>query len=272
MLDIHTKIVKRAGVRAGLKLPAAGKPLLALALLAGPALANEPSKSFMDDFSSFERSRWYVSDGWSNGPHQNCTWSSKQISVSDGKLTLSFDERPYKERKFSCSEIQTKQRFSYGVYEARFKTDSGAGLNAAFFTFIGPQNGQPHDEIDFEAITKDTSRIEVNTYVGGKPHHGGKIDVPGGTDKEFNDYAIVWEPNQIRWFINGELVKTASSDILPKNPQKIFFSLWGTDTLKDWMGDFTPPGRKVTMVVDRVAFTELGEKCQFPDSVACKLQ
>ncbi|MCO5065954.1 MAG: family 16 glycosylhydrolase [Rhizobiaceae bacterium] len=248
---------------------------LAFALVAGlqvPVAAQETAKSFVDDFSNFQRSRWYVSDGWSNGDYQNCTWSSKMIKIADGVLTLSFDERPYKERNFSCAEVQTKQLFSYGTFEARLKTDSGAGLNNAFFTFIGPQNGKPHDEIDFEAITKDTSRIEVNTYVDGKPHHGGKIDVPGGTDKEFNDYAIVWEPDQIRWFVNGQLVKTAASDILPKEPQKIFFSIWGSDTMKDWMGDFSFPGRRLNMLVDRVAYTELGADCQFPESVACKLK
>jgi endo-1,3-1,4-beta-glycanase ExoK len=38
------------------------------------------------------------------------------------------------------------------------------------------------------------------------------------------------------------------------------------------MGAFADPGRKVTLQVDRVAFTALGDKCQFPESVACKLQ
>ncbi|MEO3998805.1 family 16 glycosylhydrolase [Mesorhizobium sp. CAU 1732] len=244
-----------------------------MVLQAAPAAAQgAASESFLDDFSSFNRDRWYVSDGWANGAHQNCTWSSNQITVADNKLTLGFEGRPYKDRQFSCGEIQTRERFSHGIYEARFKTDEGSGINAAFFTYIGPQNDQPHDEIDFEALTKDTSRIEVNTYVNGKPHHGGKVDVPGGTDGDFNDYAIVWEPERIRWFVNGELVHTAEGPTLPSHPQKIFFSLWGTDTLNDWMGPFTDPGRKLTMEVERVSFTELGEACQFPESVACNLQ
>ncbi|TKT69325.1 family 16 glycosylhydrolase [Aquamicrobium sp. LC103] len=248
--------------------------LIGAGWLAGPgvALAEEGSKSFVDDFSTFERSRWYVSDGWSNGNHQNCTWSSNQVKVADNKLTLSFEKRPYKDREYSCSEIQTTQRFGYGIYEARFKTDTGSGLNAAFFTYIGPQSGQPHDEIDFEALTKDTSKIEVNTYVDGKPHHGSKIDVAGGTDGKFNDYAIVWEPEQIRWYVNGQLVHTASGPTLPSHPQKIFFSFWGTDTLNDWMGAFTDPGRRVVFEIDQISFTELGEECQFPESVACNLQ
>ena len=57
---------------------------------------------------------------------------------------------------------------------------------------------------------------------------------------------------------------------IPQNAQKIFFSLWGTDTLKDWMGKFSYTGA-TQMIVDRFAFTALGDKCQFPESIACAL-
>lgn len=242
-----------------------GAPPSAVAQSAG-------SKSFVDDFTSFDRQRWYVSDGWANGAHQNCTWSSGQVRVGDGRLVLGFESKPYKDRDFSCAEIQTTERFGHGIYEARFRTDAGSGINAAFFTYIGPQNGQPHDEIDFEALTRNTSRIEVNTYVDGKPHHGGKVDVAGGTDGGFNDYAIVWEPDRIRWYVNGTLVHEATEAPLPSHPQKIFFSLWGTETLNEWMGAFSDPGRRLVFEIERVSFTEFGEECQFPESVACSLE
>jgi len=37
------------------------------------------------------------------------------------------------------------------------------------------------------------------------------------------------------------------------------------------MGAFADPGNKVTMEVKRVAFTALGEPCQFPESLACSI-
>ena len=244
-----------------------------LACGAASAVAQQEAKSFRDDFDKLDRSRWYVADGWANGEHQNCTWSKNQLKLDGGILTLSFEKRPYKQRDYSCAEIQTTKRFGYGTYEARFKTDVGSGINAAFFTFIGPTDGQPHDEIDFEVLTKDTSKVSVNTYVGGKPRNGSVVDVSGGTDAGYNDYAFVWEENRLRWYVNGELQHEAASPAeLPTHPQKIFLSLWGTDTLSDWMGRFEEPDRKLTMEVDWVAFTALGDECQFPESVACKLQ
>ena len=261
------------------RLGAASMLLLALAasLVAAPHAARaqdvSSAPSFVDDFKTFDRSRWYVSDGWSNGPHQNCTWSKSLVALSDGALTLGFEKRQTKDREYACGEIQTKQRYGYGTYEARMKTDTGSGLNAAFFSYIGPADKQPWDEIDFEVLTKDTSKVQVNSYILGKPKNEKLAEVEGGTDKAFNDYAFIWEKDRLRWYVNGKLVQEVTNPAeLPTHPQKIFFSLWGSDTLTSWMGPFSDPGRKVTMQVDRVAFTALGEPCQFPESLACSIK
>jgi endo-1,3-1,4-beta-glycanase ExoK len=259
-------------------LPRMALPLLALAgspLAASVAVAEDApaSQSFVDNFDKFDKARWYVSDGWNNGPHQNCTWSKKQLKVKDGVLTLSFDKAKVKDRDYSCAEVSTKKRFSYGVYEARMKTDTGSGLNAAFFTYIGKGDKQPHDEIDFEVLTKDPSKVQVNAFISGKGKNEKLVDVKGGTDAGFNDYAFVWKPDDLSWYVNGQLVQTITDPAkLPSHAQKIFFSLWGSDTLGEWMGTFADPGRPVTLQVDRIAFTALGDKCQFPESVACGLQ
>lgn len=252
--------------------------LVALAgLIVGPTVSRSqdmPSgPSFVDDFASFNPSRWYVSDGWTNGSHQNCTWSKDLIRLSDGVLTLGFEKRKLKDRDFGCAEIQTKQRFGYGTYEARMKTDTGSGLNAAFFSYIGPSDKQPWDEIDFEILTRDTSKVQANVYIAGKGKNEKLIDVAGGTENAFNDYAFVWEKDRLRWYLNGQLVNTITDPAkLPSHAQKIFFSLWGSDTLTGWMGPFSDPGRKVTLQVKRVAFTALGQPCQFPESVACAIK
>ncbi|MET2829093.1 family 16 glycosylhydrolase [Mesorhizobium shangrilense] len=252
--------------------------LVALAgLIVGPTVSRSQDMasgaSFVDDFTTFNPSRWYVSDGWTNGSHQNCTWSKDLIRLSDGVLTLGFEKRKLKDRDFGCAEIQTKERFGYGTYETRMKTDTGSGLNAAFFSYIGPSDKQPWDEIDFEILTRDTSKVQTNVYIAGKGKNEKLVDVAGGAENAFNDYAFVWEKDRLRWYLNGQLVNTITDPAkLPTHAQKIFFSLWGSDTLTGWMGAFSDPGRKVTLQVKRVAFTALGQPCQFPESVACAIK
>jgi endo-1,3-1,4-beta-glycanase ExoK len=252
--------------------------LAALTVAPVPSKAQEPKpagKSFVEDFDKLDRKRWYVSDGWSNGDHQNCTWSKDQVSVSDGILKLGFaGEQQADGRGYVCGEIQTNRRFGHGTFEVRMKAAAGSGLNTGFFSYIGPVHKQPHDEIDFEVLGKDPSKVQVNQYVNGKSVGSAKlVDVPGGADQDFHDYAFVWQEDRIAWYVDGELVDEETDPAkLPSHASKIYLSLWSSDTLKSWMGPFADPGAPIAAEIDRVAYTAPGDDCQFPESIVCQLK
>jgi endo-1,3-1,4-beta-glycanase ExoK len=255
----------------------AASAIAALCCLATPALAQ--SASFFDDFDTLNGQRWYVSDGWANGAHQNCTWSAGQVKTQDGRLKVGFaPSSGAGGRKYACGEIQTKTAFGYGTFEARLKTPAGSGLNAAFFTYIGPQQGKPHDELDFEILLKDTNHVETTSFVNGvsgdgQVGSGMSHQLPYASDSDFVNFAVTWTPGRLDYYINNQLVRTMTESYqVPNNAMRIFFSLWGTDTLSEWMGSFAPPSGPIAMDVDWVAFTAQGESCAFPQSVLCALQ
>jgi len=231
--------------------------------------------AFFDDFDHLDQARWYVSDGWSNGAHQNCTWSADQVVAVDGDLHLGFAPQPKGDRDYRCGEIQTRTAFGFGTYEARLKTPSGSGLNAAFFTYIGAQQGQPHDEIDFEILLRDTGSVDTTTFVNGisgdgEIGSGQSHALPHPADSDFITFAFTWEPDRLSYYIDGELVRTMTDPAtIPSHDQRIFFSLWGSDTLTEWMGEFTPVAAPIAMEVDWVAFTPLGADCAFAQSILC---
>jgi endo-1,3-1,4-beta-glycanase ExoK len=245
--------------------------VVALQGFAGAALAEEQNGSaFFDPFDSLDNGFWFTSDGWSNGAHQNCTWSKTAVAIADGMLRLSFlPGEGGSDPGHLCGEIQTNATYHHGTYEARMRTSRGSGLNAAFFTYIGPVHEAPHDEIDVEILTRDTGGVSLNTFVDGKPQNGKTVPINPPTDQAFHTYAFTWEPDGISWFIDGKQVHRAEG-ILPVTPQKIFFSHWGSDTFVDWMGPFEVPEAPVIMEVDWVAFTPLGTPCKFPESVLCQ--
>jgi endo-1,3-1,4-beta-glycanase ExoK len=194
------------------------------------------------------------------------------VKVADGILRLSFlPGGGTPSTGHLCGEIQTRAAYHHGTYEARIRTAKGSGLNAAFFTYIGPVHKARHDEIDFEILTRDTGSVSLNTYVDGKPKNGTTVPVDPPTDQAFHIYSFTWEQGSIRWFIDGREVHRAEAN-LPITPQKIYFSHWGTEVLTDWMGEFTTPDGPVVMEIDWVAFTPLGGTCQFPESVLCQSQ
>jgi endo-1,3-1,4-beta-glycanase ExoK len=241
------------------------------AFVATSAGAQSTGASFVENFDRLDSSFWYVSDGWNNGPHQNCTWSKQQVGIDGGRLQLRFEAKPLGERQYACGEIQTRQRYGYGTFEVRMKAATGSGLNSAYFSYIGPTDKKPHDEIDFEVLGKNAGEVQVNQYISAKGGNEKLVPVAGGADKAFNDYAFIWAKDRLRYYVNGKLVQEVTDPAkIPSNPQKIFVSLWGSDKLKNWMGAFAYTGG-ARMEVDRIAFTAPGEKCRFPESVLCTI-
>ncbi|MCU0908728.1 MAG: family 16 glycosylhydrolase [Rhodobacteraceae bacterium] len=213
---------------------------------------------------------WYVSDGWSNGDWHGCTWSRQMVDRRDGALRLSLAEDAQTPGTWLCGEVQTRGRFLYGTFEARIRTDRASGANAALFTYIGPVHGVTHEEIDVEILTRDPTRFQVGTYIDGRPQPGGAVvPLPALSDAGFLTYAFIWEPDRIRWFVEGVQVHEMTGPAVPQLAQKIYLSHWNTEVLTDWMGPWTDPGRPLEMAIDWVAYTPLGQGCVHEGSVLC---
>ncbi len=247
--------------------------LLQASTAAGVAEDLPEGTTFFDDFDALDTSFWGISDGWVNGSWQNCEWSNAALSTGGGMLKLWFSKTRTDKRDYICGEIQSQKTFGYGTYEARFITQGGSGLNAAFFTYIGPHHDKPHDEIDFEVLLRDPRRVSVNTYVSASPANGKSVPLPFRADTDFITYSFTWHPGGIDWYVDGELVhQTEPGTDLPVNRQKIYASFWGSDEFPNWMGEFEEPPRDLVMQIDWIAFTELGQGCQFPASILCALE
>lgn len=233
------------------------------------AAQDDLGTSFVEQFDRLDQSRWYISDGWTNGPHQNCFWNKSNVEVKDGILKLSYSRG--ENSVYQCGEIQTQKFYSHGLYEIRMKAPPrNSGFNAAFFSYVGPPHGKPHDEIDFEILLRPPGSLWLNVHVNGEGNNGTTIeDLP--LSEEFIDYAFDWKPDSLSWYVNGKLVRQVTdAKLLPTNAQKIFASLWSTDTLVEWMGKFEEPQFPFSLEIDRIAYTAPGDQCQFPESVACK--
>ncbi len=207
--------------------------------LATPAQAKD--YPFFLPYPKIDTGKWYVANGWANGDIQSCEWRASAIGGRDKNLLLTLSDKGGKVRPISCAEMQTKDINGYGAYATRMRAAKGSGLNTAFFTYIGPAQGvNHHDEIDFEFLGKDTTKVQTNYYIDGKPQGAVLIDLGYDASKEFHDYTFVWTPTKISWFIDKKLVRETKAGVpLPTHPGKIFVTIWsGSDIVKDWLGHF----------------------------------
>ena len=264
---------------------------LGLAMACGvafpPALAEDipdASASFFEAFDAINPERWFVSNGWTNGPHQNCIWSAKNSRVSEGVLELILrknsagdppPENASEARHYSCAELQTHKTYGYGTYEVRASPAAASGLVSALFTYVGPtpEDQNQHDEIDFEFLGKDRHIVQLNYFAAAQGQHEFMARLGFDASETMADYAFEWLPDSIRWFIDGKLVHEAKSDAdqpFPKTPGKIYLSIWGSDQSEAWLGAFAYPGKPLVARFEWLAFTKAGESCRFPESVLCQ--
>lgn len=224
-----------------------------------PLLFN--SLTYLENFTTLDTTAlWFISDGYTNGGIFNCWWSSASVSVVGGALSVSLFPNAALTPPNSAGEVRTRNHYGYGLYEARLKTGSVAGVNYGFYTYTGPYEGNPWDEIDFEFATfgpsYDHIKLQCNYYVGGTGGHEILVELGFDPSAAYHTYAFRWLPTGIKWYVDGtQVAQTSSGATLPTNQQRIYFNIWPpTSDMTGWTGG-PYSGTTTSMQVDWVQYT-----------------
>lgn len=193
---------------------------------------------FTAEFDGFDTVNWHKADGWTNGSMFNCGWKANHVTFSEGNMTLTLDNEKSSGRPYTAGEYRTNKFYHYGTYEVRMKAAKQAGVVSSFFTYTGPSDNQPWDEIDVEILGKDTTKMQVNYFVNGVGGHEGMIALGFDASEDFHTYKIVWMPESIEWYVDDVLVHTAKGKNLPKRPQRIMMNLWPGIGVDGWLQSF----------------------------------
>jgi len=166
--------------------------------------------------------------GWGNDELEYYTQSIENASHNgDGQLVITaMQGQPesnetcwYGQCAFTSARCitQDKVEFSYGRVEARIQIPRGQGIWPAFWMLGAdfPEVGWPQSgEIDImENVGHEPQTIHGTVHGPGYSGASG-IGNSYSTDFDFADdfhiYAIDWDPNVIRWYVDGELYGVVS--------------------------------------------------------------
>ncbi len=117
--------------------------------------------------------------------------------------------------------IWSRKKYKYGYFEVRFKNPSNVGLWPAFWLY-----GENANEIDFMELKGEiNNQIHVdihcpdgcNNYIQGlfnyRKSFGHWIKTNGDFHNGFNVVSGEWQPNYVKYFLNGNLVAYFSGKI-----------------------------------------------------------
>ena len=180
-----------------------------------------------------------IANGWTNGSMFNCTWRQSNCTFTDGvmKLTIDMDTQGNGSIPYSGGEFRSREFYSYGYYEVCMKPIKNDGVVSSFFTYTGPSDNNPWDEIDIEFLGKDTTKVQFNYFTNGKGNHEKVVDLGFDAAEDFHIYGFLWEQNAITWYVDGVEVHKASLNI-PKTPSKIMMNVWPGIGVDSWLNAY----------------------------------
>ena len=164
----------------------------------------------------------YGIPGWGNNEQQY--YLPDNASLANGLLTIEARSESMNGFNYTSARINTRDRFAfrYGRIEARIRLPGGQGLWPAFWLL--PQDDQyggwaASGEIDImEAVNlggAGGNTIHGTIHYGGSwPNNqfsGESYVVPANATAEFHTYAIEWDVNEIRWYVDGVLYSMRNS-------------------------------------------------------------
>jgi len=156
--------------------------------------------------------------GWGNGELQYYTDSINNSYIEDGMLVIKAINEYEMGRDYTSARMTTllKGTWTYGRFEIRAKLPNTQGIWPALWLLPSRGrygSGPPGGEIDImELIGSEPYRSYATLHYGNPPERSsGYYDLPTGETyaDDFHIFALEWEPDEIRWYLDDELFHTA---------------------------------------------------------------
>jgi len=256
MLNVR-KHVLAAAVLAALAAPIAWTAQPGV-VSATPATQVQAGDAFSEDFTDGSMTYFESSDGWGNGNPFNCFWHKENTPMDGGDLELVIDNSPNPaadKYPYAGGEVRTKKTYGYGHYECVMKAIKNDGVVSSFFTYTGPWDGDPWDEIDFEVLGKDSTKVQLNYWRNGKGGHEKMIDLGFDASEDFHTYAFDWTPGKIVWYVDGKEVYRHEGSDVPITKQKIMMNAWPGIGVNDWLKPFNADNLPLVAEYKSVKYT-----------------
>jgi len=193
------------------------------------------------DGSPVDSSKWFSEtggNGWGNQELEYYTTRLDNAFHQGGNLVIKAVQEKYTgsdgvARDYTSARLKTAGKFTqaYGRFEARIKIPHGQGLWPAFWLLgddIGKSGWPKCGEIDImENIGKEPALVHGTIH--GPDYSGDKgptasFALPSNAPyaDDFHLYAVEWEPQAIRFYVDDHLYSTRTPADLPKGAKWAF--------------------------------------------------
>ena len=186
-----------------------------------PAVTAKPLSTLQlvwsDEFNgtSVDGSKWNIDVGNPGVNNEKEYYQASNITETGGNLVITARQQSVGGQAYTSGKMETSGKFSitYGRIEARIKLPMVTGTWPAFWMLgnnIGSVGWPNCGEIDIMEHVNTT-----NTILGTMHWNGGSGHVQYGsstttTPGDYHVYAVEWDTNSIRWYVDNTLYVTGN--------------------------------------------------------------
>jgi beta-glucanase (GH16 family) len=176
-------------------------------------------------------------NGWGNNEWETYTNRTQNAQVTAGNLVITAANEVYTgadgiTRNYTSARLISKGKFSqaYGRMEARIRIPYGQGIWPAFWMLgdnIGTVGWPTCGEIDImENVGKEPGTVHGTVhgpgYSGANGIGAAYSLVSGRFADDFHIFALEWELNTLRFYVDGQLYKTTTASDIPTGTTWVF--------------------------------------------------
>jgi beta-glucanase (GH16 family) len=229
-----------------------------------------------DEFngSTLDATRWHINDatGTDSLGRKPALFLPQNASVDNGQLNITFRKQTLPEKyvrlgykDYSSAMVRTRERGLYGYYETRAKPMNSAGSSAFWLAWTGlADNATEIDIFEIGGKTKNAAfdrMYNMNAHVWATPHsnehlsEGSTWVAPWRLADSFHVYGLDWQPDRLRWYVDGVPVREA------KNTHWFFAMqiVFDSEAMWDWFGVVDDADLPSTFLIDYVRVWRRGQ-------------
>jgi beta-glucanase (GH16 family) len=183
------------------------------------------------------------------------------VYIEKGCLRLRSRVRDFGSQHYTSGRVDTSGKFApvYGRFEIRARLPGGKGLWPAHWLYpqnrdwamerlmaqavtnglakLIPEERPWYSEIDIMEFLGHTNivygTLHYSTFDGQKKSSSGKLKGDEDFTKDFHVYTLEWEPDVMRWFVDGRMIHSTTKGI-PHTPHYLILN---TAVGGDWPGN-----------------------------------
>lgn len=198
------------------------------------------------DGGSLDTNKWVRDLAWWQG-RPPALFKAENVAVTGGQLQLTMRKEPVPGpdaksgyHDYTSAAVHSKDRTCYGYFEVKARPMNSAGSSSFWFQQASVSNWATEIdvfEIGGKALQQE-NKYHMNLHVFSTPAEkrhwsiGKDWDAPWKLAQDFHVYGLEWDENDIKYYVDGVLVRQVQNT----HWHQPLYLIFDSETMPDWFG------------------------------------